>query len=103
MFQIEFCTVVQKHLATILCHNKTVLDGLTLLVSVSKFGIDTARNRWYRIDLKKLVSPIPTFWSGYLCPNSFPNFAQIRLVEKIGESGVLVMVLILEEVHTVVD
>ena len=41
--QIEFCTVVQK-LPMILRHNKTVLDGLNLLVSVSKFGIDTTKN-----------------------------------------------------------
>ena len=47
-------------LATILCHNKTVLDISNLLVLVSKFGIDTTKNRWYRIDLKKLVSPIAT-------------------------------------------
>ena len=38
-------------LATILCHNKTVLDGLNLVVSVSKFGIDTTKNRWYRPSL----------------------------------------------------
>ena len=37
--------------ATILCRNKTVLDGLNLLVSVSKFGIDTTKNRWYRIGI----------------------------------------------------
>ena len=30
-----------------------------LLVSVLKFGIDTIKNRWYRINSKKLVSPIP--------------------------------------------
>ena len=30
------------------------------MVSVSKFGIDTTKNPWYRIDLKKLVSPIPS-------------------------------------------
>ena len=41
-------------------------------ISVSKFGIDTIKNRWYRIgivsvsyryriDLKKLVSPIPNY------------------------------------------
>ena len=59
MFQIEFCTTVQTILATILCRNKIVLDGLNLLVSVSKFGIDTTKNRWYRIDLKMLASPIP--------------------------------------------
>ena len=35
--------------ATILCHNKTVLYGFNLLVSVSKFGIATTKNRWYRI------------------------------------------------------
>ena len=48
------------NIATILCH-KTVLNGLNLLVSVSKFGVHTTENRWYRIgiDLKKLVSPIP--------------------------------------------
>ena len=47
--------------ATILCHNKTVLDGLNLLASVSKFGIDTTKNRWYRIGIVSiyLVSPIP--------------------------------------------
>ena len=38
-----------QFLATILCHNKTVLHGLNLLVSVSKFGIDTTKNHWYRI------------------------------------------------------
>ena len=45
----------------ILCHNRTVLDGLNLLVSVSKFGIDTTKNRWYRIGIVSiyLVSPIP--------------------------------------------
>ena len=37
--------------ATILCRNKTVVDGLNLLVSVSKFGIDTTKNRWYRIGI----------------------------------------------------
>ena len=31
------------------CLNKTVPDGLNLLVSVSKFGIDTTKNAWYRI------------------------------------------------------
>ena len=35
-------------LATIMCHNKTVLDGLNLLVSISKFGIDTTKNHCYR-------------------------------------------------------
>ena len=38
---------------------KLVLDGLNILVSVSKCGIDITKNRWYRIDLKKLVSPPP--------------------------------------------
>ena len=38
-------------LATILCHNKTMLNGLNLLVSVSKFGIDTIKNRYYRIGI----------------------------------------------------
>ena len=42
---------VKTILATILCHNKTVLDGLNLVVSVSKFGIDTTKNRWYRIGI----------------------------------------------------
>ena len=36
-----------------------MLHGLNLLVSLSKFNIDTTKNRWYRIDLKKLVSRIP--------------------------------------------
>ena len=39
-----------------------MLDDLNLLVSVSKFGIDTTKNPWYRIDFKKLVSPIPNFF-----------------------------------------
>ena len=30
-------------------HNKNVLYGSNLLVSVSKFGIDTTKNQWYRI------------------------------------------------------
>ena len=56
VFQIEFSTVVQNYFGNdILCHNKTVLDGLNFLVSVSKFGTDTTRNPWYRIDLKKVV------------------------------------------------
>ena len=33
-----------------------MLDGLNLLVSVSKFGIDTTKNRWYRIGIVSLVS-----------------------------------------------
>ena len=32
-----------------MCHNKNVLCDSNLLVSVSKFGIDTTKNRWYRI------------------------------------------------------
>ena len=36
MFQIEIYTVVQNHFGNdIMCHNKTVLDGLNILVSVS--------------------------------------------------------------------
>ena len=58
VFHIEFCTLSKTIFATILCHNKTVLHGLNLLVSLSKFSIDTTKNRWYRIDLKKLVSRI---------------------------------------------
>ena len=38
---------------------KLALDGLNILVSVSKYGIGITKNRWYRIDLKKLVSPTP--------------------------------------------
>ena len=38
-------------LATILCHNKTMLNGLNLLVSLSKFGIDTTKNPRYRIGI----------------------------------------------------
>ena len=35
------------------------VNGSNLLVSVPKFGIDTTKNPpWYRIKLKKLVSPI---------------------------------------------
>ena len=43
-----------------MCLYETVLD---LFVLVSKFGIDTTKNRWYRVDLKKLVSLIPKFHS----------------------------------------
>ena len=32
-------------------HNKTLLDGSYLMVSVSKFGIDTTENPWYRIGI----------------------------------------------------
>ena len=32
-----------------MCHNKTLLDGSYLMVSVLKFGIDTTENAWYRI------------------------------------------------------
>ena len=32
-----------------MCHNKNVLYDSNLLVSVSKFGIGTAKNLWYRI------------------------------------------------------
>ena len=47
----NFAQLSKTILATILCHNKTVLDGLNLLVSVSKFGIDTTKNPWYRIGI----------------------------------------------------
>ena len=43
-----------------ICHNKILLDGSNLPVSVSKFNIDTTKNPWYRIGFKKLVSPIST-------------------------------------------
>ena len=45
------------------CVTIKLLDGLNLLVSVSKFGMDTSKNPWYGIDLKKLVLPIPN-WRG---------------------------------------
>ena len=35
----------------IMSHNKTLLDGSYLMVSVSKFGIDTTENPWYRIGI----------------------------------------------------
>ena len=35
----------QRYCVTI----KQCLNGLNLLVSVSKFGINTTKNRWYRI------------------------------------------------------
>ena len=44
-----------------MCHNKIVLYGSNLLAPVLKFGIDTTKNPWYHIDLKKLVLPIPIF------------------------------------------
>ena len=34
-----------------MCHNKNVLCNSNLPVSVSKFGIDTTKNRWYRIGI----------------------------------------------------
>ena len=34
---------------------KTVLDGLNLLVSLSKFGIVTTKNRWYRIGIASIL------------------------------------------------
>ena len=43
VFHIEFCTVVQNDFGKDMCHNKTVLDGLNLLVSVLKFGIASYR------------------------------------------------------------
>ena len=52
-----------------MCRNKTSLDGSYLMVSVSKFGIDTTENPWYRIDLKKLVSPIPTTQAYHIATN----------------------------------
>ena len=45
----------QRYCVTI----KLVLDGLNILVSVSKCGSGITKSRWYRIDLKKLVSPPP--------------------------------------------
>ena len=45
---------------TIICHKPCIARRSNLMVSVSKFGIDTTKNPWYRVDLKKLVSPIPS-------------------------------------------
>ena len=45
------------------CVNKTVPDGLNLLVSVSKFGIDTTKNPWYRIGI---VSILKSWYRPYL-------------------------------------
>ena len=51
VFLIEFSTVQLSKiiLETMMSHNKNVLHGSNLLVSVSKFGIDTTKNQWYRI------------------------------------------------------
>ena len=47
VFQIEFSTVQLSKiiLETMMSHNKSVLYGSNLLVSVSKFGIDTTKNQ----------------------------------------------------------
>ena len=37
-----------------MCHNKNALYDSNLLVSVSKFGIDTTKNRWYRIGIARI-------------------------------------------------
>ena len=39
------------------CHNKTVLDGLNLLVLVSKFGIDTTISVSYRFKKAGIAHP----------------------------------------------
>ena len=42
-----------------MCHNNCARRFKLTPISVSKFGVDTTKNPWYGIDLKKLVSPIP--------------------------------------------
>ena len=49
--RINFAQLSKTIFVMVLCHNKTVLDSLNLLVSVSKFGIDTTKNPWYRIGI----------------------------------------------------
>ena len=51
MFQVEFPQLSKTILETLMYHNKNVLYDSNLLVSVSKFGIDTTKNRWYRIGI----------------------------------------------------
>ena len=77
MFQIAFYTVVQNHFGNdILCHNKTVLDGLNILVSVSIPQKFLVPYRNYHIDLKKLVSLILQTVRSHLIRLS--NFDQFR-------------------------
>ena len=42
------CPQLSKTIMETMCHNK---NDSNLLVSVSKFGIDTTKNRWYRIGI----------------------------------------------------
>ena len=49
--RINFAQLSKTIFVMVLYHNKTVLDGWNLLVSVSKFGIDTTKNPWYRIGI----------------------------------------------------
>ena len=39
------------------CQNKTVQDGLNVLVSVLKFSIDPTKNPWYRIGIISIAHP----------------------------------------------
>ena len=50
VFHREFSQLSKTILEAIMCHNKIVLYGSNVLVSVSKFHIDTTKNPWYRID-----------------------------------------------------
>ena len=53
VFNKEFSQLFKTIFATfmIMCHNNTLLDGSYILVSVSKFGINTTENPWYRIGI----------------------------------------------------
>ena len=42
---------LSKTILETMCHNKNVLYDSNLLVSVSKFGIDTTKNSWCRIGI----------------------------------------------------
>ena len=43
--------IFHSTLKPFMCHNKNVLYVSNLLVSVSKFGIDTTKNRWYHVSV----------------------------------------------------
>ena len=61
--------VFQREFSQLSNHFGTVLYGSNLLVSISKFGIDTTKNRWYRIGI------VPIFKSWYR-----PSLVCIRFV-----------------------